>query len=210
MENFKSFKGGKSKAKKGLLRFNPALEQFTDELLVQVDGEWGFYTDAAEALLAPASDAATDTGSESGSESLEGDDTNVEPVASGNMFGNIANTLNAVAVVAKPAPAQRTPAADRAPYTIEKVRPEQNGVKRPSAGGLCRAVWDEMDALRETLGECPTPNMVRAAAAENNWNANNAMIEYYQWRKYNGIAGRIVKKAAPAATTQQADETAPV
>ena len=34
-------------------------------------------------------------------------------------------------------------------------------------------------------------------AATKGWNANNASIEYYQWRKFNGITGRVAK-AAPA------------
>jgi hypothetical protein len=43
-----------------------------------------------------------------------------------------------------------------------------------------------------------------------NWNPNNAMIEYYQWRKFNGITGRAkkVEAAAPAATETPADAAA--
>lgn len=79
---------------------------------------------------------------------------------------------------------------------IEKNRPEQNGVKRPSAGGLCRAVWDACWAHQEATGEVPTAKEVKAIAETNGWNPNNASIEYYQWRKFNGITGRV--KAAPA------------
>lgn len=80
---------------------------------------------------------------------------------------------------------------------IEKDRPEQNGIKRPSAGGLCRAVWDAMDELRTTHhGSVPTSEQVRALAESKGWNKNNAMIEFYQWRKFNGIVGRT-PKAAP-------------
>ena len=79
---------------------------------------------------------------------------------------------------------------------IEKNRPEQNGVKRPSAGGLCRAVWDACWAHQETTGLPPTAKEVKAIAETNGWNLNNASIEYYQWRKFNGITGRV--KAAPA------------
>ena len=80
---------------------------------------------------------------------------------------------------------------------IEKNRPEQNGVKRPSAGGLCRAVWDACWAHQETTGTPPTAKEVKAIAEANGWNPNNASIEYYQWRKFNGITGRVAK-AAPA------------
>lgn len=71
---------------------------------------------------------------------------------------------------------------------IEKVRPEQNGVKRPSIGGKCRAIWDALDAYRTETGEMPTSKVVKALAADEGWNPNNASIEYYQWRKFNGIA----------------------
>lgn len=73
---------------------------------------------------------------------------------------------------------------------IEKVREERNGVKRPSAGGKCRAVWDALDALQAELeaGEMVTSSMVKDLAADEGWNANNASIEFYQWRKFNGIS----------------------
>lgn len=80
---------------------------------------------------------------------------------------------------------------------IEKNRPEQNGVKRPSAGGLCRAVWDACWAHQEITGIPPTAKEVKVIAEINGWNPNNASIEYYQWRKFNGITGRVAK-AAPA------------
>ena len=71
---------------------------------------------------------------------------------------------------------------------IEKDRPEQNGVKRPSIGGKCRAIWDALDEYRAETGELPTSKTVKELAADSGWNPNNASIEYYQWRKFNGIA----------------------
>lgn len=206
---FKSFKGGKSKAVKGLVRFNALLAGSADELLKQVDGEWGFDTDAAEKLLAGATADQTDDTVRESSESTDTSNTDETgepesdepeaPVASGNMFASIGATLGAVASTPA-ASATRAPAASRTAYTIEKDRPEQNGIKRPSAGGLCRAVWDAMDAQREAnTGETPSTQQVRDLALMHNWNVNNAMIEYYQWRKFNGITGRAKKvEAAPA------------
>lgn len=72
---------------------------------------------------------------------------------------------------------------------IEKNRPERNGVQRPSAGGKCRAIWDYCDELNEK-GVMPMPKLLKKVAAEKGWNANNAIIEMYQWRKFNGIVGR--------------------
>lgn len=72
---------------------------------------------------------------------------------------------------------------------IEKDREERNGVKRPSAGGMCRAVWDWCDA-HVSDNTIPTAKQVKEAATENGWNANNASIEYYNWRKFMGVRAR--------------------
>ena len=45
---------------------------------------------------------------------------------------------------------------------------------------------------------------VKAIAEANGWNPNNASIEYYQWRKFNGITGRVAK-AAPAQAEVEAE-----
>lgn len=211
-QTFKAFKGGKSKARKGLERYAPELFNNTidcDQFLSEVDGQWGFDTEKVELYLAEhmgdkndadinqvhAGNVDLPTGSESdagaASDDSDADDEAQLVTASPNMFGGIAATLGSVAVV-KPEPAART-GATRSNYTIEKDRPEQNGIKRPSAGGLCRAVWDKMDEIRTASGAVPTTAQVRSAAETEGWNTNNAMIEFYQWRKYNGITGRAVK-----------------
>jgi len=74
---------------------------------------------------------------------------------------------------------------------IEKNREERNGVKRPSAGGKCREIWDYLDEVYEGgKGVMPTAKLVKEAAEQCDWNPNNASIEFYQWRKFNGITGR--------------------
>ena len=70
---------------------------------------------------------------------------------------------------------------------IEKDREERNGIKRPSVGGKCRAIWDALDEYRAETGELPTSKTVKELAADSGWNPNNASIEFYQWRKYHGI-----------------------
>ncbi len=69
---------------------------------------------------------------------------------------------------------------------IEKQREERNGIKRPSTGGKCRAIWDHCDAL-VAAGETPMPKAIKAWASANGHNENNAVIELYQWRKFMGI-----------------------
>jgi hypothetical protein len=59
----------------------------------------------------------------------------------------------------------------------------------PSAGSLCRAVWDELE--RAVVAGTPyDAKGIKAHAATVGWNANNASIEYYNWRKFKGISGR--------------------
>jgi hypothetical protein len=75
---------------------------------------------------------------------------------------------------------------------IEKDRPVSNGVKMPSAGTACRQVWDYLSE-EVAAGRVPDAKSVKAHATELGWNANNASIEYYNWRKFNGISGRAPK-----------------
>ena len=119
-----------------------------------------------------------------------------EVAAPAGLLASLCGIIAGTVTVQEPA----APAPKAEPKTtgliIEKNRPEQNGVKRPSAGGLCRAVWDACWAHQEITGTPPTAKEVKAIAETNGWNPNNASIEYYQWRKFNGITGRV--KAAPA------------
>lgn len=73
---------------------------------------------------------------------------------------------------------------------IEKNREERNGVKRPSIGGLCRAVWDQLDAMYNKSGENPKAKDLREWAEQQGMNTNNASIELYQWRKFMGISSK--------------------
>lgn len=72
---------------------------------------------------------------------------------------------------------------------IEKDRPTQNGVRMPSAGTACRAVWDWCQAQIDA-GTPATAKSVKEHANASGWNVNNASIEFYNWRKFNGVSGR--------------------
>lgn len=76
---------------------------------------------------------------------------------------------------------------------IQKVREERNGVKRPSAGGKCAMVWDALDAFVAEEKMQPTIAIVKDIAEDEGWNVTNATIEFYNWRKFNGISGRAAK-----------------
>jgi len=70
---------------------------------------------------------------------------------------------------------------------IEKDRPEQNGIIRPSVGGKCRAIWDACDEFLADNQRSPMPKDIKAKAEVEGWNHNNAVIELYQWRKFNNV-----------------------
>lgn len=85
---------------------------------------------------------------------------------------------------------KRTPAprVSRKGYTIQKDREERNGVKRPSEGTICGAVWAEFDKNPQIkAGE------LAALADANGWNRTNVSCEFYAWRKFMGIKGRSAK-----------------
>jgi len=128
------------------------------------------------------------------------------------------NNPNKLTPAAKPAPAASQPANQPLPahvgahnrelvtglvptarsLKIQQGRAVQNGVTRPSAGGLCAAVWQICDELyKRNNNACPPIGAVRAAGQAKNLNPNNVQIEYYVWRKFMGIAGRQAKAAPP-------------
>lgn len=100
-----------------------------------------------------------------------------------------------VAPVAEPTPvAAPAPAAvETTGLKIEQNREKRNGVTRPSIGGKCRAIWDALDeyvADPDNEGEKPTAKVIKAIGAEEGWDKTTTMIQFYQWRKFNGIVGR--------------------
>ena len=98
--------------------------------------------------------------------------------------------------VAPPAPVAPAPPveapAKKATTRKRKERECQNGVYQPSKG-KCRAVWDWCNDMEKSGGGAPTVAEVRAHADITGWNTTNAVIEYYNWRKFNGVTGRIKK-----------------
>ena len=62
---------------------------------------------------------------------------------------------------------------------------------RPKAGGRCAAVWDQLDAMKLSSGVVPELQSILKIGKRKKWNANNTRVEYYAWRKANGVVGRI-------------------
>lgn len=63
----------------------------------------------------------------------------------------------------------------------------QNGVKAPMRAGKCMAVWQACEALYKATGKVPTLKEVMASEALQGANATNTQIEFYRWRKFNGL-----------------------
>lgn len=126
----------------------------------------------------------------------DGEDT---PVLSTSAFGAFAASQLTAASNSTPA-AEPVRTSQRVEgLKIQKDREAQNGVKERSKGGLCRAVWDELNSMMTHdeatgLANVPTVAQIKAVAKEKGWNENNASIEYYQWRKFHGITGRGKKQ----------------
>ncbi|UDQ87417.1 hypothetical protein LJE71_13975 [Xanthobacter autotrophicus] len=70
--------------------------------------------------------------------------------------------------------------------TTGLVRREQNGVKEPSAGGLCAAAWQACDKAMADLGRTPTSGEVAASKHAAGLNATNVKVEYSYWRRFHG------------------------
>lgn len=224
-ETLKSY-ANKSKAKRGLQAFGKFTDEQMENpevgaILFQhgESGKWSFDTEDVRPVLLKitrdevaqhsviAHEDRPDVGSDDSVENTQPAPSpeSEQPAAPADdaaapapvVFGALANTLQSAP--AAPAPVASAPRAQsRSTYTIEKNRPEQNGIKRPSAGGLCRAVWDACDELREKLaGAIPGSADIRKLSDDRGWNRNNTMIEFYQWRKYNGVVGRTPKAEEP-------------
>jgi hypothetical protein len=68
------------------------------------------------------------------------------------------------------------------------MRLEQNGAKRPTSG-TCAAIWDYLDNNRDI-----TSKELKPIAEANGWNISNAITELYQWRRFNGIFKKALKR----------------
>ncbi len=216
------FKGysSKSKAVRGLSAYGEIAVLAADKLvhMGDVDGimKWGFKVEQAEAArdgrdfgtfeeqVAAAKEGNPDDASIAAA-TMEIDATSdgATSNAGAGVFGNLGRVLsNDLPPLA--APAVRGRAARETRYTIEKNRPEQNGIKRPSEGGICRQIWDALDEKRELDGTVPSLSSTKDALSE--LDQTTVSVQYYRWRKHHGITGRLDKNA-DAATDKPAGKT---
>lgn len=69
--------------------------------------------------------------------------------------------------------------------------PEQNGIRKPGVGTLCRAAWDIFDAVTGAMGQTAPISYVLPVALDKGLNEANVKAEYARWKKYMGITGRV-------------------
>lgn len=105
------------------------------------------------------------------------------PVRSGKGLGELVADA-----AAKPVKSKKVTASK-----LEKDRPSQNGVTRPSVGTICRQIWDALDAKRATMpkDEVLSFEHVRVMMNEKGWARNTAFTQFQRWKEYNGIMPRV-------------------
>lgn len=63
----------------------------------------------------------------------------------------------------------------------------KNGIKAPLRAGKCKHVWEVCEAIYKATGKVPTLKELNAHEAMQGTNLTNNQIEFYRWRKYNGL-----------------------
>lgn len=87
-----------------------------------------------------------------------------------------------------PSIANLLPAPVEQPVKPQKQEAKvQNGIKAPMRAGKCKQVWEVCQAIYEQTGKVPTLKEVMACEAMQGANVTNTQIEFYRWRKFNGL-----------------------
>lgn len=188
---FKSF-GAKGFAKGAARKLCEAAGlQVNDELIVQEDGKWGFYLHVEDNVPVGKPLTEQQECDEAREAFPEGSDE-----VSANAFGAMGTVANPFGGMIGQITGERTQApvvrSSTSGYKIEKDREERNGIRKPSAGTTCRAIWDELDNLSADLpGNQVVPiKQWKARASELGFDPTTTTIQYYKWRNFQGVVGR--------------------
>lgn len=74
---------------------------------------------------------------------------------------------------------------------IQKVRIEQNGIKRPSEGTKCAQLWEMFETMQaENGGAVPTPKPAKDRSATLGMDPTTTTVQLYKWREFMGYKGR--------------------
>lgn len=198
----------KAQAKSNAKRFlvtTCKIENFQD-YLTQHEGQWGTWVEDGQpvpfAYVVGTGAPAGEPGDAAPAEQVE-----TAPVASSTAFGafaasqlaghanEVTATAAQVAATAKPsaeepedepAPTARAGATSTTGRKIQKDRPEQNGIKRQSAGSVGDRLW----SLFDSIGKDCTLMQAKAMAEAHGLSTTSAAIALYRWRKFNGYTGK--------------------
>lgn len=110
---------------------------------------------------------------------------------------------------AKKAAKEEAAAAAKAAKEASRM-PAANDVRRPKPEGLCGKVWEHADRLSAALGQPVSIKALLESTTAAGLSSATTRVQYARWRKYYGIAGRIVAPVAAAAETAQAGTEAVV
>lgn len=108
----------------------------------------------------------------------------------GSIMGSLINgMLNPESVPQAPKVEAPKKQAEKTCKSVEQNRPEQNGLKRPSAGSTCAIIWDTCDRItNETEHTCTSAELFNALQG---YNECTLRTQYARWRQFNGITGRL-------------------
>lgn len=99
------------------------------------------------------------------------------------------NTRKATVKAALPVP--MLPVIEQAPAKVERPKAVvKNNVKAPMRPGKCMHVWQTCEAIYKATGKVPTLKELNAHEAMQGTNLTNNQIEFYRWRKFNGLNGK--------------------
>lgn len=72
---------------------------------------------------------------------------------------------------------------------VQKNRPTQFGVTRPSDGTICADIWTALDKILST-GVHPTTKDLATLRDQNGWQKHTASTQFQRFRQFNGIMPR--------------------
>lgn len=67
---------------------------------------------------------------------------------------------------------------------------KKHGIARPKTDGVCLQIWNTCDTLVSS-GITPTLKAIKEQGKLNNWDKVTTTVQFYRWRKFNGISGRV-------------------
>lgn len=86
--------------------------------------------------------------------------------------------------------------AERAAEREAQRMPIQNGMRCPRPGTLCGRAWAIFDEVSARNGSPASIAESLELSRAQKLNDNMVRSNYYSWRKFNGVSGRIVRKGA--------------